>query len=54
MKEQNQTINCHVETCKFQKTNFCTLNKILIDNCNTNKPSDNKETLCQSFEVDKK
>lgn len=54
MGGDNQKIKCHVESCKFQNNNNCTLKEILVDNCVSHEANNIKETACKSFECDKK
>lgn len=51
--ENNQTIKCKVESCKFQDDNNCTLREILVNSI-CNDVTKNKETLCQSFKCSDK
>ncbi len=51
----NQKIKCHVSSCKFQNDNSCMLKEILIGAIeNPKQVKENDETLCKSFECDKK
>ena len=55
MKKDNQKIKCKVESCKFQNDNNCTLDEIQVGcDCKHNEATKNQETLCRSFECDKK
>jgi len=50
--EENQRINCTVETCKFnnRQRQFCELKQIIVapmPNCETKKPD---ESMCSSYE----
>ena len=54
--ENNQKIKCNVASCKFQNSDYCTLQEILVsyNNCGYNEATKNSETLCQSFECSQK
>jgi len=54
MNKKNQEIKCSVETCKFQNSDYCTLNKIQVGNSNNHKAVKIKETACNSFELKNK
>ena len=51
-KERNQTINCRVETCRYNdiKCNECMLDSINVScTCNSSNCTYKKETICDSF-----
>lgn len=56
MNDDNKSIKCDVESCKYNDSTdkYCTLNEIKIsctcNNCNACK----KETICDSFKQRKK
>lgn len=50
--EKRQIIKCKVESCKFQDSDNCTLKEILVSS-SCNEATEDKETLCKSFECDK-
>lgn len=54
--DKNQTINCTVTSCKYNKNgeNLCSLEQIVvtpIQDCNTKQPD---ESMCSSYTYDKK
>lgn len=54
-KDNNQTIKCEVESCKYNdEEGTCELDEIKVGcDCDNDKCSCTEETVCQSFEEDK-
>lgn len=51
MNEDNKSIKCDVESCKFNDNveNYCTLNEIMVSSTSNSSKTHKKETICDSF-----
>lgn len=46
---RNQDIRCNVENCKYYNNNYCTANKIEVDNQYGSLSNNSDETICVTF-----
>lgn len=54
MKKKNQKIKCEVDSCKYNDScKNCSLDEIKVS-CNCGNPNCKDETICDSFEEQKK
>ncbi len=55
MAKKNQTIKCNVETCRHNDCDkmVCQLDEIKVD-CGCDDPNCKADTICDSFEEEKK
>jgi len=54
MKKKNQKIKCEVDSCKYNDScKNCSLDEIKVS-CNCGNPNCKDETICDSFEENKK